>query len=1319
MKKRLLSIVLAFVMVFSLLPTTTSAAGPVGARSEYNSSTGDVFLGGNYIEVGISKHGSFGTATDPGAGWHVDTEECSRETVGGLGLRSDGDGWDMGNLPVNGDFFLPGSPEERWMLAYKIDGTMCEFGGADRVKSGGAIGDWSVEPIVRDASNIATGELKAVVTGTTTHGVQITITYSFGVDDKFYSTKVDIVNGSGKTLTDVRFLRSFDPDQDQQTQGTYYTKNKVVCNPVSSKPGGPDNFAMVVARGDVTNGGFFFLAFDNRARASILTGLSPSSPYDSNLWDSAPVTGKTFADEESVELSSGGYESRDVGIAVTFNLGEKTAGATDSLEFLSSLDPDVGAALKAILNLGVNYKDEKLTGFSEEEATYSIAFSDGTIWSITVRLIDGVYWYTLTDPENNPVAEGNIAQGVSLQESWLGKSLTLTRTDVESDSVEVTIAPRPEANDPIAPGSSDSIYNKPVDVAASSITTDVNSITIKDTNTPHQEYSIDNGVTWITPDSSGNVVFSGLVENTTYTVKTRIPATSSTPASAPTAGVDVTTIGLIKVTIPAVTTVTYDGTAHTAEFVTVITPGEGAEVLYASAAEQEYTLTEPPQYTNGGDHTYYFRITAEGYRPYYGSAILRINKISQEAPAPEELTVEGETVKNKGDGTISGVNDAMEYSVNGGMTWIPVTGTTVTDLPAGVCYVRYAETENYLASDYIVVSIPVSEETLTVTFDLNGAEGSYGDITGVSFGSTIVYPGTPTRAGYQFRGWYKTASGSGKWNFGSDTVKDNVTIYAKWTPIVGIVSGYVKDSAGIAVSGAVVALVQNGVTISATYAGADGSYAFGDIPAGDYNVVATKDGATTTVLVKVSGDTAVQTIVTPDGDKSSVVDNTAAGSFKANVGGLNEVAAGYEFGTGETSVEIKLTVKELAESDFTDENAEDKAAIENEASTRELEFVDLTLTKKVDNTIETDIGDENTCLLTIMIPFETYNRNNFVAYRYHDGTVQTLTTTANSNGERIVPGVDMITIYAMKFSTYAIGYTEDENSGGPSSDSDIFVPFYSVTGPVTENGKVTLSSKHPVAGSSVTITVTPDKGYGLAGLVVTDSTGRLIELTDNGDGTYSFRMPFENVVVQAAFYEIVCPRDNTCPLGAFGDVKATAWYHDGVHYCIDNGLMDGMTTTQFAPGGTTTRAQIVTILWRLEGQPVADYAMRFADVAAGKWYTEAVRWAAANGIVDGYGDTVFAPNDPITREQMASILWRYCRYKGIDVSVGEDTNILSYSDAFDVHTWAMPAMQWACGAGVVGGIADGSDMKLDPTGSATRAQAATMLQRFCEEIMAN
>jgi len=156
-----------------------------------------------------------------------------------------------------------------------------------------------------------------------------------------------------------------------------------------------------------------------------------------------------------------------------------------------------------------------------------------------------------------------------------------------------------------------------------------------------------------------------------------------------------------------------------------------------------------------------------------------------------------------------------------------------------------------------------------------------------------------------------------------------------------------------------------------------------------------------------------------------------------------------------------------------------------------------------------------------------------------------------------------------------------------------------------------------------------------------------------------------------------------------------------------NKLFEGTSGTTFSPETTMTRGMLVTVLWRLDGSPAAADA-GFADLSQ-EWYKAAVGWAAANGIVDGYGNGKFGPEDAVTREQTAAILWRYAKYKGRDVSVGEDTNLLSYGDASDISEYAVPAFQWACGAGII----EGSGGKLTPADTATRAQVAAVLRRFC------
>lgn len=231
--------------------------------------------------------------------------------------------------------------------------------------------------------------------------------------------------------------------------------------------------------------------------------------------------------------------------------------------------------------------------------------------------------------------------------------------------------------------------------------------------------------------------------------------------------------------------------------------------------------------------------------------------------------------------------------------------------------------------------------------------------------------------------------------------------------------------------------------------------------------------------------------------------------------------------------------------------------------------------------------------------------------------------------------------------------------------------------------------------------------------VADDGTKTQVPATYDGKNIVFTVSHFSNyVVAYDAEKAAACPQDDTCPMSAFTDLDPTLWYHDGIHFAIENGMMNGVGDNKFDPNGTTSRGMIVTILYRLENEPEITAENPFSDVEDGKWYTDAVIWAAENKIVDGYGNGKFGPNDPITREQLAAILYRYAQFKGVDVSVGEDTNILSFGDATEVSGWANAAMRWAVGSGII----NGKDGRLVPKGDASRAEAATMLQRFCENV---
>lgn len=295
--------------------------------------------------------------------------------------------------------------------------------------------------------------------------------------------------------------------------------------------------------------------------------------------------------------------------------------------------------------------------------------------------------------------------------------------------------------------------------------------------------------------------------------------------------------------------------------------------------------------------------------------------------------------------------------------------------------------------------------------------------------------------------------------------------------------------------------------------------------------------------------------------------------------------------------------------------------------------------------------------------------------------------------------------------TYTI--TEKSTSSGgashPEADSSSSANRYQISKPSdVENGSIKVSDSKAQKGDTVTITVTPDEGYELDKLAVYDEDGDEIDLEDEGNGKFTFEMPKGDVEIEVSFAAIA----DEAPKADFADVAADAWYADAVQYVFENGMMSGTSETTFSPDLTTTRGMIVTILYRLENEPTVTGTTAFTDVAADQYYADAVAWAAQNGIVSGTSATTFAPNAAITREQMAAILYRYAQFKGYDVSAKADLS--AYTDAAKVGAYATDAMAWANSAELITGT---SATTLTPAGNATRAQVATILMRFCENIV--
>ena len=323
-------------------------------------------------------------------------------------------------------------------------------------------------------------------------------------------------------------------------------------------------------------------------------------------------------------------------------------------------------------------------------------------------------------------------------------------------------------------------------------------------------------------------------------------------------------------------------------------------------------------------------------------------------------------------------------------------------------------------------------------------------------------------------------------------------------------------------------------------------------------------------------------------------------------------------------------------------------------------------------------------------------------YRYWRGELDPVNREGNSY---LVPNGDYR--YVISASGYETEYGDVTVSG---SERIIRVQLdendtHRVYVEPTVNGDLSVDEVWAEEGEWVYITVKPDAGYRLDELTVTRPSGNEVKVYHVRDNVFRFKMPGVRVTVDAEFVRSSLP---------FSDVSRGQWFYDYVAWAYNTGLMEGVSAGRFAPNSTTTRAMVVTIIYRLAGSPGVSGTSDFTDVPADAWYADAVTWAAKRGIVEGMTATTFDPNDAVTREELAAMLYRYAKHKGYDTSAAENTNILSYNDAGSISEYAFEALQWACGEGIINGTGGGS---LEPGGSATRAQLAAMLYRFCAEYV--
>lgn len=360
------------------------------------------------------------------------------------------------------------------------------------------------------------------------------------------------------------------------------------------------------------------------------------------------------------------------------------------------------------------------------------------------------------------------------------------------------------------------------------------------------------------------------------------------------------------------------------------------------------------------------------------------------------------------------------------------------------------------------------------------------------------------------------------------------------------------------------------------------------------------------------------------------------------------------------------------------------------------------------------------------------NENNFpekgvdVVLPYPNGTdskdtfqIVHMLTKTGSEGKiekftHITKETDGLRFHVTSLSPFGVSWTKytaptTGGGGGGGGGGAVAPTTYDIVIPSALANTVKADKTKAAAGDTVTLTAA-----GEGTLTVTDANGKTVALTDLGSGKYTFKMPSAKVSVGfKTTADQPCDGGKDCPSAPFTDVDTAKWYHLSVDYVLTHKMMNGVSSRAFAPNANLTRGMLVQILYNLEGKPKGT-AANFSDVQADAWYAEAVGWAASNKVVTGYADGTFRPNAAVTREQAAAILYRYAQSKGIDVSVGENTNILSYVDVQQASEYAIPALQWAVGAGVLNGKNGG---RLAPTGTATRAEIAAIMQRWCENII--
>jgi len=587
--------------------------------------------------------------------------------------------------------------------------------------------------------------------------------------------------------------------------------------------------------------------------------------------------------------------------------------------------------------------------------------------------------------------------------------------------------------------------------------------------------------------------------------------------------------------------------------------------------------------------------------------------------------------------------------------------------------------------------------TYTVTFHANGAEaaGEMGVQSHTYDTALALTANAFVRTGYAFSGWNAAADGSGTAYADRQSVKNllaeqnaNLDLYAQWTEntrhnLTGTVTDDASPSAPV--SGAAVALKQGETPIASTVTDADGQFLFTNLLPGSYNLVVTKDGKTVTMLCAIekagTTQTYTQNVTLPTAASNSSTLTVAKDEGvkelpRIVVGGLDELAETKD-------ADIFMSVTQKAEDKS---NAEQKTILVSAGGQNIEMYLEVTLKKNDDALTEADN------VLEIVIPYDFSAKSNVNVWRCHNGSAEKFTSLKTMP---TAPYADMtffadthnglLYIFAGKFSTYAVSYTQIRGGAGG-------YPVAVDTAGV-KNGNVSVSPASASAGTTIIVTVKPDAGCALDKLTVTDDSGNVLALTDNGNGTYSFTMPNSKASVSAVFIKSGSP---------FADVLKTAYYCEAVLWAAGKGIARGTGANIFSPDGICTRAQAVSFLWRAMGRPEPAAAdCRFTDVDVNVDYCKAVIWATEQGIVRGTSKTTFSPGASVTRAQALTFLWR---------AAGSPAGRTEHPFAdVPAQAYYADAALWAADGKIVRGTGPAA---FSPDAFCTRAQIVTFLWRW-------